>query len=172
MVGIGTVLKDDPQLTVRLVPGASPLRVVVDSTLSIPLSSLVLNEEAATLVLTTKRADPVKRRALQERNVGIREIREGSGGVDLPSALKALRDMGVESLLVEGGASLITSLLGASLVDRIIVAIAPVVIGSGTEGVGDLGVARISEGLALSNRSMYAVEDDVVMAWDIERTGA
>ncbi len=170
MVGIGTVLKDDPQLTVRLIAGASPLRVIVDSTLAVPLTALVLSEEVGTLVLTTHRADADKRRALQEMNVGVREVDEGADGVDLTSALRALREMGVESLLVEGGARLITSLLAASLVDRIIVAIAPMVIGKGTEGVGELGVARISQGLALSNRSMYVVDRDVVMAWDVGDT--
>lgn len=169
MVGIGTVLQDDPRLTVRLVPGASPLRVIVDSSLAIPLSSAALSEEAGALILTAQGADEGKRRALEEMNVGVRLVRQGPDGVDLRAALEVLREMGVESLLVEGGARLITSLLAASLVDRIIVAIAPLVIGSGTEGVGDLGVARISEGLLLSNRSMYLVGEDVMMAWDVEQ---
>ena len=167
MVGIGTVLKDDPQLTVRLVAGASPVRVILDSSLTIPLHAAALNEEAGTLILTTKRADEDKIRALRDMNVGVRKLKDGPDGIDLESALMGLREMGIESVLVEGGARLITSLLGASLVDRMIVSIAPIVIGSGTEGVGDLGVARIAEGLSLKNRSMYLVEEDVMLAWDV-----
>lgn len=167
MVGIGTVLEDDPRLTVRLVPGASPLRVIVDSSLAIPLDAAALSEEAGTIILTSQRADESKRRVLEEMNVGVRKVRQGRDGIDLSAALEVLREMGVESLLVEGGARLITSLLAASLVDRIIVAIAPLLIGRGTEGVGDLGVLRISEGLSLSNRAMCLVEEDVMMAWDV-----
>ncbi len=168
MVGIGTVLTDDPRLTVRLVPGTSPVRVVLDSDLSIPLDASVLDDEAATLIFTTERADEQKRRALQDMDVGVRVADAGPEGVNLVAALETLRAMGVQSLLVEGGARLITSLLADALVDRMIVAIAPMVIGRGTEGVGDLGVGRISDGLPLRNRSVHLIDQDVMMAWDVD----
>jgi riboflavin biosynthesis pyrimidine reductase len=87
--------------------------------------------------------------------------------VDLKAALALLRDEGVRSVLVEGGAQVITSLLGASLADRIVVGTAPRIIGAGTEAVGDLGVARVTEGIALHNRLVHLTADDVVMAWDV-----
>ena len=67
MVGVGTVLADDPQLTVRMVPGASPARVVLDSTLRVPEAALVLDDAASTIVLTTDRSDPSRRAELRPR---------------------------------------------------------------------------------------------------------
>jgi 3,4-dihydroxy 2-butanone 4-phosphate synthase/GTP cyclohydrolase II len=167
MVGVGTVLSDDPQLNVRLVPGASPLRVVLDSTLRTPSDALLLDGDAATVVLTTERSTEDDRKRVREAGAGIRVLPTGPGGVDLPAALKELRADGVRSLLVEGGAQVITSLLGAGLVDRVVVGTAPKIIGSGTEAVGNLGVARVAEGIALRNRSVHLTADDVVTAWDV-----
>jgi riboflavin-specific deaminase-like protein len=167
MVGVGTVLRDDPQLTVRLVPGSSPLRVVLDSTLRLPLDARVLADDAPTLVLTTAAADPARRRELQRLHIAVREVPGGPAGVGLAAALGALRAESVGSVLVEGGARMITSLLDERLVDRLIVGIAPKILGSGTEGVADLGIDRIRDGIRLGRRSIYAVGDDVLLAWDV-----
>jgi 3,4-dihydroxy 2-butanone 4-phosphate synthase/GTP cyclohydrolase II len=167
MVGVGTVLRDDPQLNVRLVPGASPLRVVLDSTLRTPSDALLLDGEPVTLLLTTERASEDDRKRVQEAGAGVRVLPPGPGGVDLAAALRELRASGVRSLLVEGGAQVITSLLSAGLVDRVVVGTAPKIIGAGKEAVGDLGVARVTDGIALSNRSVHLTADDVVTAWDV-----
>jgi riboflavin biosynthesis pyrimidine reductase len=118
-------------------------------------------------VLTTERSTEDDRKRVREAGAGIRVLPAGPGGVDLAAALKELRHDGVQSLLVEGGAQVITSLLGAGLVDRVVVGTAPKIIGSGTEAVGNLGVARVAEGIALSNRSVHLTTDDVVTAWDV-----
>jgi len=175
MVGVGTVLRDDCRLNVRLVPGASPVRVVLDSTLRSPSDALLfagLGDGAAdgvapTLLLTTERASEADRERVRALGAGVRVLPEGPGGVDLKAALQQLRDEGVRSLLVEGGAQVITSLLGAGLVDRIVVGTAPRIIGAGTEAVGDLGVARVTDGIVLRNRSVHLTADDVVTAWDV-----
>jgi GTP cyclohydrolase II len=169
MIGAGTVLADDPQLTVRLVHGASPLRVVADSTLRISAEARVLDDEAASVVITTERSDPEKRDRLRARGVAVRMVRPGPGGIHLPSALRMLKGMGVDSLLVEGGARLVTSLLAHELADRLVVAIAPLILGEGTQSVGDLGIGSIREGLRLGHPSMHSVGDDVLLAWDVER---
>ena len=168
MVGIRTVLADDPQLTVRLVPGASPLRVVLDSTLRVPCDAQILGDAASTLVVTTERSSIDRRRELSERGVGVRVVEpDPLRGVDLAAALSLLRSTGVRSLLVEGGAAVITSFLRARLADRVIVGIAPKIVGSGTEAVGDLSVVRVSDGLRLGDRSVHALGDDVVVAGDL-----
>jgi riboflavin-specific deaminase-like protein len=167
MVGVGTVVRDDCRLTVRMVPGPSPIRVVLDSTLRIPLTSAILDEEAPTLVVTTERSSPIRRAALQARHVGVRVSGAGAEGVDLGSALRLLWDFGVESLLVEGGARLITSMLAAGAVDRLIVGMAPRILGAGTEAVGDLGVRRVRDGLRLGNRATHLAGDDLLLAWDV-----
>jgi GTP cyclohydrolase II len=167
LVGVGTVVQDDPQLTVRMVPGASPLRFVLDSTLRLPLDAKILEPDAVTAILTTERASGDRRRALTERGVGVELVPAGPQGVDLPAALAALRRSGVETLLVEGGARVITSLLAAALVDRIVVSVAPTIIGRGTEAVGPLGITSVADGLRLANRSTHVVGEDVVIAGDL-----
>lgn len=167
LVGVGTVVRDDPQLTVRMVPGASPLRVVLDSTLRLPLDAKILHGDAVTTVLTTERSDPERRRALTARRVGVEVLPAGPRGVDVAAALAALHRAGVETLLVEGGARVITSLLGAGVVDRLVVGVAPTIIGQGTDAVGPLGITSVADGLKLVNRSVHVVGDDVLVAGDV-----
>ena len=171
MVGIGTVLQDDPRLTVRLVPGASPMRVVLDSTLRTPSDALLLGGDPATVVLTTDRASEADRRRVHDAGAGVCVLPRGPGGVDLGAGLRELRARGVQTLLVEGGARVITSLLAAGLVDRLVIGTAPRIIGAGTEAVGDLGVARVADGIALRNRSVHLTAEDVVTAWDVGQDG-
>jgi GTP cyclohydrolase II len=167
MVGVGTVLRDDCRLNVRMVPGASPLRVVLDSTLRTPSTAQLFGGDTPTVFLTTEKATEDDRARIRGAGAGIRLLPPGPGGVDLAAALRQLRDEGVRSLLVEGGAQVITSLLSAGLADRIVVGTAPRIIGAGTEAVGDLGVARVTEGIVLRNRSVHLTADDVVTAWDV-----
>jgi 3,4-dihydroxy 2-butanone 4-phosphate synthase/GTP cyclohydrolase II len=167
LVGVGTVLADDPQLTVRMVPGASPIRVVLDSTLRVPEDARVLDDDAATLVITTERSDRDKRDLVESRGAGVRVARRCGEGVEIKSALKILSDMGVRSVLVEGGAKVITSFLKQGLVDRVIVSIAPKLIGTGTEGVGDLGTRSVTEGVTLANRSVHVVGQDILVAGSV-----
>jgi GTP cyclohydrolase II len=167
LVGAGTAVRDDPELTVRLVSGASPTRVVLDSTLRLPASAKLLGSEAATLVVTTERSDPARRTALIEGGVGVEVVPDEGGHVDLGAALRRLREKGFESVLVEGGARVITGLLAGGLVDRMIVAVAPIVLGSGTEAVEGLDVSRVSDGIHLANRTIVPVGDDVLLAWDV-----
>jgi GTP cyclohydrolase II len=168
LVGIGTVMSDDPQLTVRLVPGASPLRVVLDTTLRVPPRAQVLGDAAPTLVVTTERSSAERRDQLRERGIAVRVVEaQPPWGVDLAAALAALRAAGLRSLLVEGGAAVITSFLRLRLVDRVVVGIAPSIVGAGTEAVGDLRVASVADALRLTRRSLHTLGDDVVLAGDV-----
>ena len=170
LVGIGTVLADDPQLTVRLVPGASPLRVVLDTTLRVPSDAQILADGAPTLVVTTDRSSAERRRESHSRAVGVQVVDAAPPwGVELAPTLALLREAGVRSLLVEGGAAVITSFLRQRLVDRLVVGIAPRILGAGTEAVGDLSVARVADGLCLTGKSLHALGEDVVVAADVVR---
>jgi GTP cyclohydrolase II len=169
LVGLGTVEADDPRLSVRLVPGASPLRAVLDSRLRLSRDRKVLNDEAPTLIFTGTQNDPAYRKDLENKGISIREVRSAPDGLDLSECLRELREFGVETLLVEGGARVITSFLKAGLADRVIVGIAPMVIGLGKESVGDLRIHRISEALQLENESVYLTGRDVIVAGDLLR---
>src|SRR3954467_12298138 len=172
LVGARTMLQDDPQLTVRMVPGASPMRVVLDSTLRIPLTAKVLSDDAATLILCRPDADPVRRRALASAGVMVREVAAGPGGLRIPEVLRLLRSLGVASLLVEGGGRVITSMLGAGAADRVVVSMSPTIIGAGVEAVGSLGVSRVAEGIRLVNRSVYLAGDDLLLGFDVQNGAA
>lgn len=168
MVGSGTVGNDDPQLTVRLVPGASPIRVVLDSTLRTLATAKVMSGDASTVVFTTAIADPERRRELQSAGIAVREVAPGRRGVDLTAVLAELRSAGVQSLMIEGGRAVITSAFAAGIVDRLVVSVSPTIIGQGVEAVGDLGVLRVADGVRLRNRSVSVIGADVILAWDVE----
>ena len=133
-VGSGTVLADDPELTVREapLPRIPPRRVVFDSELRLPLSSRLVRtaREVPTTVVATRRTEPVAHRASALEAAGVTVLKAES----LEGALRALRADGVRSLLVEGGARLAGSLLDAGAVDRLIIFQAPVVLGPGSLG--------------------------------------
>jgi riboflavin-specific deaminase-like protein len=164
MVGVGTVLADNPRLTVRLVPGPSPARVVVDSTLRIPLDANVLVDGAArTVIATTKRAPEERIQALRAAGAEVLVVEaDCSGGVDLAELLVRLAGLGLRSVLLEGGQRLITSALARGLVDRLVVCIALKVIGAGIEAVGDLHIRRISEALTFAESGFSRLEEDII----------
>jgi GTP cyclohydrolase II len=167
LVGVGTAIIDDPQLTVRMVPGSSPLRVVLDSTLRLPSTAHLFDDRARTAVLTTSSSNEERRAVLRARAVGVHVVDAGPRGVDLASALQTLRVLGVGSLLVEGGARVITSFFAEKLVDRLVVGIAPTIMGAGVDAVGDLGVASVAESVRLTNRSVHQAGGDILVAADV-----
>ena len=87
LVGVGTVVRDDPQLTVRMVSGASPMRAVLDTTLRVPSSAKILGPGAATTVITTERSDPNRRAELRRQGVHVELVAEQAGRVSLRAAL-------------------------------------------------------------------------------------
>jgi riboflavin biosynthesis pyrimidine reductase len=89
------------------------------------------------------------------------------GRVDLQAGLGRLRELGMDVVLVEGGATLVTSMLAAGLVDRLIVSVAPMILGAGIDAVGDLGIRQVTDGLALTNRTVAAIGDDLIIAGDV-----
>jgi GTP cyclohydrolase II len=168
LIGAGTVLADDPLLTVRMVPGASPIRVVLDSTLRVPPDAKVLGPDAVTVVLTSERSDPDRRAALRRRGVRVDVVGEGPDGVDLAAGLARLRSLGIRCVLVEGGSRVITSALRGRLADRLVVAVAPILLGSGTDAVGDLGATLVRDGLRVGGQTVHQLGQDLVVAGDLD----
>lgn len=164
MVGVGTVIADDPRLTVRLVEGESPLRVIVDSTLRLPLECNVLRDGAApTLIATTRGAPEDRMAAVLATGAGLLVVSgDGYGRVDMRELLAELHGRGTRSLLLEGGRQLITTALRAKLVDRLVVCISPMVMGTGIEAVGDLGIDCLAEALTFSTTSFDRLDGDLI----------
>jgi diaminohydroxyphosphoribosylaminopyrimidine deaminase/5-amino-6-(5-phosphoribosylamino)uracil reductase len=166
LVGVGTVLQDDPELTVRLVRGRNPLRVILDSRLRTPLGAKVLRDQdrAKTLVVTTRLSDREKRDELHRIGVETLSLPGGrTGGVSLARLLEELGKRGVSSLLVEGGSEVITAFLREKRAQRLLAVIAPKIIGKGVETVGDLGTKQVSKALRLRFRKVSRRGDDVVI---------
>jgi GTP cyclohydrolase II len=130
LVGVNTVIADNPLLTVRLAEGPSPLPVVLDSHLRMPLNSNLLNNEKRPLIAATDSASEEKQRLIELS--GARVIRtspDKKGWVDLNSLLEILAGLGIKNIMVEGGARVITSFLSLHLVDRLVITIAPSFLG-------------------------------------------
>lgn len=165
LVGIGTVAADDPDLRVRLVRGRNPLRVVVDSTLRIPPGARILdNQDAArTLIATGPLCGRERRFMLEERGIETLIIDEkGKGVLDLKKLLAELGKRQISSLLIEGGAGIITSFVKEGFFDRMIVITAPRILGRGIEAVGDLGISRMDNSVALEFERIYRKGGDIV----------
>jgi diaminohydroxyphosphoribosylaminopyrimidine deaminase / 5-amino-6-(5-phosphoribosylamino)uracil reductase len=171
LVGVGTVCKDDPRLTVRHVPGTSPLRVVVDSTLRTPPDAAVLADGAApgTVLAVTDRAPEERREKAHSLGATVMNLPSGlDGRVDLAALLGALVDFGIGSVMVEGGATLITGFFRAGLVDRLAVCVAPKILGEGIEAIGDLGIRDLSRSLTLADAAVEPYGVDLVLSGRIE----
>ena len=171
MVGVGTILNDNPQLTVRLVRGRNPTRIILDSKLRIPLEAKVLThqESAPTIIVTTSSADVERLAALRQMGIEVLVAREDERGeVDLGHLLEMLGQWGISSVLVEGGAETITSLLRLNLVDRLVIIVAPKIMGKGIEAVGELNITDVSQTLKLSFGRTYRMGEDLVIEARLE----
>lgn len=170
LVGAGTACRDDPRLTVRLAEGENPLRVVVDSGLRTPLDAALLAGDAAggTLLAVTSRAAEDRCRKAREIGAAVLRVAEDeSGRVDLAALLEELCRRGVRSVMVEGGAEIITALLARRLVDRLAVCVAPKILGSGIEAVGDLGVRDLDFALELGGLGVRQCGVDLLLEGEV-----
>lgn len=167
IVGAGTVCKDDPRLTVRHVCGPDPLRVIVDSTLRTPPGAAVLAGDAArgTVLAGTDLAPAERRERALASGATVLEVPSGlDGRVDLGALLEQLHDLGIHSVMVEGGATLITGFFKAGLVGRMAVCVAPKILGDGLPAVGDLGIRDLSRSLTLADAAVEPYGVDLVLS--------
>lgn len=162
IVGIGTVLQDDPRLLLdpALAPGASPLRVVLDTTLRTPRSARVLQGDAPTLVATGSRP---RRQELR----GAEVVACGNGAVDLARLLALLHARGVRKVLVEGGETVLWSFLTSGLWDEFTQFVANTLIGGVTSPTvaGGAGAATPAEMHAFTLESAERLGNGVLLTW-------
>ncbi len=165
LVGRGTVVRDDPQLSVRLARGRNPLRVIVDSELKIPPQAKIFQNISSTptIIATIKTATDPRFQRLAGSGAEIITIGASpDGGVDLRKLFKILAERKISSILVEGGAQVITSVLKNNLANRLVTIIAPKIIGSGIEAVGDLNIRDLGSSKRLSVWKVLRRGDDII----------
>ena len=166
LVGVGTVLADNPSLTTRLVEGKNPVRIVVDSNARTPLDAkVVMDGQSKTFVAVTTNAPPEKISALKNRGVEI--ITAGDGArVDLKILMRELADREITSVLVDGGGTINFAMLNAGLVDKIFAFVAPKIIGGKnalTAVAGD-GFLKLTDAVELTNFSAEKIGDDILLS--------
>ncbi len=170
MVGIGTALADDPELTVRRARGRRPLRVVVDSRARThPTARLLAAETRPPVIAVTRRAPRTRVARLERAGARVWVVGSRRGEVDLKRLMRLLGAEGIQSVLVEGGGTLAAGALAARLVDRVYFFVAPKLIGGAgaPTPVDGAGVSRLSRAWRLGNLRTRRLGEDLLVTGDI-----
>lgn len=169
MVGVGTVKQDDPSLTTRIEgkSGLDPTRIILDTHLSIPLTAKMLHQasKATTWVVCGADAAADRRSALEAIGARVIFASLDQGRIDLPALMKQLGSMGIGSLLIEGGGTVIGSAFAAGIVDKICFFYAPKILG-GDDGIPmcrGTGPERMQDSLAIHDLSVFRFDTDVML---------
>lgn len=169
MVGIGTVITDDPLLTTRLSGKQTrdPIAVIVDSKLRIPMNSKVLSTalKRKVIIASCKNVDKDKKDELKKMGIDVIETPPMDGKVDLRYLMRKLGYMGIDSILLEGGGTLNFSCLKEGIVDKVVSFISPKIIGgkdAKTSVEGD-GVSEISESFKICNMDVKRIGEDTLI---------
>lgn len=173
MVGINTVIEDNPMLTARVDGGKNPIRIVVDSSLRIDINANVVQDKSAkTIVATTDKADKDKILKLQAQDVDVIVVdKDENDKVDIEKLLDILGQQNICSILVEGGATLSGSFVAKKLVDKVYFFIAPKIVG-GKEAktpVGGTGILILQEALALKDIQIEKLEEDILIIGRVDK---
>lgn len=173
MVGVGTVLHDDPRLTTRLAAGGrDPMRIVVDSKLRTPTDAAIVNLDSAarTVIFTTQLADQQKIAAMRLLPmVDVVQLPSKDDKVDLSAVMHYLFEHGVQTVLVEGGAELNMALFNEKLIDRVMFYFAPKLLGGadGQSMFAGHGVVHLADALQLTDVRSCCFADDVLIEGDV-----
>lgn len=169
MVGIGTVLADDPSLTTRLASGEGkdPIRIIVDSTGKIPLDSKVLNSKSAskTIIATTEKIDIEKRKSIEKKGAEVLIIPSENNRVDLKKLIERLGEKKIDSILIESGGTLNWSALRNGIVNKVISFIAPKIVGgkSSKTPVEGMGVDTMDKSILIKDMRIIRMDEDIVI---------
>lgn len=163
LVGVNTILKDDPQLTTRLpLGGKNPIRIILDTSLRTPLHAKIITDQCAeTWIIVGKNAPEDKIEVLKSNKVKI--IMLQSDTLDIPVVLKVLAENGITSLFVEGGSQINWSFIKAKTINQVITYIAPKIIGGrgAPTSIGGQGFEKMNEVLQLEIKSVEKIGDDL-----------
>ena len=163
MVGLNTVLRDNPELTPRLVKGKDSMKIVVDSTLKIPKNCSLMKNPAKLIVATTSKASKNAIKKLQQKGVTIIITKSKNGMVDLQDLVKQLGRHEIASIMIEGGSELNSTAIKAGVVDKIFIFTAPKIIGNGLGAIGNLGINKIDKAINLKNSVAKKIGNDILI---------
>ena len=166
MVGVDTVIKDNPELTCRLEGGRNPIRIIVDSKLRVPMGAKVITDNLShTIIATTELADKNKILSLEKLGVKILMIKSKKQRVDLKSLMIKLGELNIDSVLLEGGSTLNFSALEENIVDKVQIYISPKIIGGkkSKTPVGGEGIKKISDAIELENMTVRYIGTDLLI---------
>jgi GTP cyclohydrolase II len=162
LVGINTILSDDPQLTVRYCEGDDPQPVVLDSQLRFPEGARVLRHgRRKPIIITTPRSSTDRVQRLEEQGARVYTVGESEGRVDLGAALRLLNGLDIRSVMVEGGATVINSILASELVDYCVLTITPKIIG-GVKAVESLCQPQNAAPLSIDDCRYHTLDRDLI----------
>jgi diaminohydroxyphosphoribosylaminopyrimidine deaminase/5-amino-6-(5-phosphoribosylamino)uracil reductase len=176
MVGVNTIVADNPRLTAKGCGGRGgigkmqPLRLVVDSKGKVPLNAHIFEPPGEVLLAVAAPFDSVKKEKFVEAGAEVLELPAREGSVDIVELLKLLGKREIVTVLVEGGGKLLGSLFDHHLVDKVLAFISPIIIG-GCEAVsvGGNGVDNIAKALRLSQVDIKSFGDDILVSGYVEK---
>jgi diaminohydroxyphosphoribosylaminopyrimidine deaminase/5-amino-6-(5-phosphoribosylamino)uracil reductase len=177
LVGVGTILHDDPTLTARLsdrllkLASRQPLRVVLDSRLRTPSTATVCTKQdrAKTLIVTTSRASRSRRRPFEQAGVEVVSLSSKNGRVSLPALMTMLGKRGIISVLIEGGSTINAAALHEKLVNHVVLYLAPILMGGqdAKAVIGDRSPNRLAQALPLRHVTVRRIGKDLVVEGDL-----
>jgi diaminohydroxyphosphoribosylaminopyrimidine deaminase/5-amino-6-(5-phosphoribosylamino)uracil reductase len=165
LVGSGTAIADDPQLTCRIRGGRNPWRIVLDGRLRIRPSAKLFHQRdpEKTIVVTGTKAPAAKARALEARGVRVWRLPLRGGEISWMALLRKLADSGIVSIMIEGGATVAASALKAKIVDKVIFFYAPKIFGGdGRVMIDGLGIRRVDRSLRVRHISFRKSGTDLM----------
>ena len=166
MVGVNTVIADDPELTCRINNEKKLIRIIVDTNLRIPLDSKVVkNNDKLTIVATTLNSNENKKQTLRDLGVKVIEVSEKNNKVNLKELVKKLGQEGIDSILIEGGGTLNFSALEENIVDKVIFYIAPKILGgeNSKSCIAGIGFSKLNDAVNLKDMSYRKIGEDLVV---------
>ncbi|MBI3027019.1 bifunctional diaminohydroxyphosphoribosylaminopyrimidine deaminase/5-amino-6-(5-phosphoribosylamino)uracil reductase RibD [Candidatus Woesearchaeota archaeon] len=163
MVGLNTVVRDDPELTPRLFKGKDPMKIVVDSNLKIPKSSNLMKDPAKLIIATSNKAPKNELKKLQQKGVNVIVTKSKNGMVDLQDLTKQLGKHEITSVMIEGGSHLNSSAIKDGIVDKVLIFTAPKIIGNGIGPIAGLGIKKINKAINLKNPVCRRIGNDMLI---------
>ncbi|MBI2647415.1 bifunctional diaminohydroxyphosphoribosylaminopyrimidine deaminase/5-amino-6-(5-phosphoribosylamino)uracil reductase RibD [Candidatus Woesearchaeota archaeon] len=163
MVGLNTVVRDNPELTPRLYKGKEPMKIVVDSKLKIPKDCKLMREPSNLIIATTNKVSKEEIKKFQQKGIGMIITKTKDNMVDLRDLVKQLGEHEITSVMIEGGSELNSSAIKADIVDKILIFAAPKIIGNGLGAIGNLGIKKIDKAINLKNSVSRKIGRDMLI---------